>query len=137
MRRAGTQGCQRRVGWDQLCDAVPRGVLQSKASVRMETVRYRTSHSQVTTIQVSFSALAPGSPLTRCAAPVVRPVDQQYRRGRLRVGVNACTSSRLGCCVGNEASGSRNGHHRSNRLVAWLTAPVADSLHSTIARQRA
>ena len=30
MRRAGTQRYQRRAGWDQLCDAVPRGVLQSK-----------------------------------------------------------------------------------------------------------
>lgn len=137
MRRAGTQGCQRRVGWDQLCDAVPRGVLQSKASVRMETVRYRTSHSQVTTIQVSFSALAPGSPRTRCAAPVVRPVDQQYRRGRRRVGVMRARVLAWAAASATKPSGSRNGHHRSNRLVAWLTAPVADSLHSTITRQRA
>lgn len=62
MRRAGSQVCQRGVRRDQLCDAVPRGVLQSKRRAGMETDRYRAGHGQVTTMEASDFKWASESP---------------------------------------------------------------------------
>ena len=106
MRRAGTQRYQRRAGWDQLCDAVPRGVLQSKRQSG-----WKQFDIERATDRLLLSRLvSPRWPQNRffelCAAPTVRLVDQRVHCGRLRVGVNACASSRLGNCVDNEASGS-------------------------------
>ena len=136
MRRAGTQGCQRRVGWDQLCDAVPRGVLQSKRQsgwkqFDIERATDRLLLSRLVSPRWPQDHPLRAAQLQSCARLTSNIVVADYGLASLRARVLAWAAASA------TKRPARNGHHRSKRLVAWLTAPVADSLHSTITRQRA